>query len=189
MISLPQIQIRQEYARLGIDADLGQWDLKQPRPTFEMKQVPLHYDMNTQKGELHIDQSKAWDALGLGGNLNIMNRIYTEAHNIAMQGIARRAEFGDRLAAIHEGGDPIAENAMERFNEFQEFNYLGPASFDNVDVSYTPSHVDIELIPGRIEINTHPNPPEAEYRRGKLDLYMLNYNKVEIIPPQIDIFA
>lgn len=184
---IPQIQIRQEYARIGIDADLGQWDMKQPRATFEMKQIPLRYDIHSPQGELRIDQSKAWLALGLGNNLETMHHIYSEARNVAMQGIARRAEYGDRLAAIHLGGNAIADNASERFQEFLEFNYLGPASFDNVDVFYTARMPEIEPIPGRVELNTYPNPPEVKYNRGKVDIHMLKYNRVEITPPQIDV--
>lgn len=66
MISMPQIQIHQEYARLGIDADLGTLDIKQPRATFEITTERPKLEVHSEQGVLYIDSSKAWDALGHG---------------------------------------------------------------------------------------------------------------------------
>lgn len=188
-LPIPQIQIRQQNARLGIDADIGKLDIKQPRATFEMTTELPKLEIHSEQGKLYIDSSKAWDALGHGPALETMSKIYSRAHEVALQGIAKIVEDGNRLAAIQDGGNAIAEIAKERGAEFFEFEFMGDASMDNVDVHYEPGKLDIQVKEGKVNLDTHPNPPEINYTRGKLDIYMMQYPKVEIIPPQIDIKA
>lgn len=187
MIAFPHIQIRQQYAKLGFDADPATMEQKQPKATFEMRYVKPKLDIVSPRGDLQIDQSKAWDAYGRGGHLAMMNRIYKEAHNVVMQGIARRVEQGNRLWAIHKGGNAIKENAKELVFQFPEFEYEGPAAYDNVDIHYTAQKPQINVERGRVELNTQVNRPELSVQRGKLDMYMQQYAKVEIIPPELDV--
>lgn len=187
MPSIPQIQITQQYAKIGIDADLGRYEMKQPRPTFQMEQQQATMEMRQPSGELEVDQSKAWDALSRTKITVVMDRIYSQARDIAMKGIAKIVEDGNRMAAIHKtSADAIAELASDVRVSFPELQYAGEAAFDNVDVRYTPRRPEVNITPGQIKINTHPNPPEVEYHRGKLDIYMRQYNKVEFTPPEID---
>lgn len=186
MLPIPSIRIHQQYAQIGIDADLGSYDMRQPRAAFEMQTTRPQLTIHQEKGELVIDQSKAWDALGTGNILGVLSHIYSEAKGIGLQGISRRVENGNRLAAIHLDTNAIADIVQEEDFQFQEFDYTGPASFDNVDVTYTASKAEIQVEDGTVRIDTHPRPPEVEYHRGKLDIYMLQNAKVEITPPQID---
>lgn len=186
MPSIPQIQISQQPALIGIDADLGTQNIRQPRPTYEMQVEQPKLEIRQPRGELEIDQSRAWDALGQGPILQAMSRIYSQSHDIAMQGIARIVENGNRMAAIHLGGNPIAEIAKDLSISHPEFNYYGEASIDNVDITYTPHKAEISVTDGKVNVNARVNPPEIEYNRGKLDIYMRQYPKVEITPPQID---
>lgn len=185
-MELPKIRYRLQHAKMHIDADLGKYEMKQPRPTFEMKRIDPKLDIRQPRGDLQVDSSKARDALAQGGNLEMMHRIYSAARNVAMDGIARIVEKGNKLAAIHLGGNPIADNAEAGLNGFPEMDYAGPASYDNVDITYTARKAEIEVEPGRIEFNTKVNNPIVEYHRGKMEIYMKQYPNVEMLPPQID---
>lgn len=185
-MQIPHIQIRLQHAKLSIDADLGKQHIEQPGPTIDMKQEKAEQRFTTTKGKLEIDQDRAWDALGLGNNLEMMSRIYSASADLAKQGVARIVEKGNQMAAIHLGGNPIAESAREWQRTFPEFNFIGEASYDNVDVYYTPSELSIETVPGDVTYNAQANRPIHYYERGKLDIYMSQYPKVDIIPPTID---
>ena len=182
----PQIQIRQTPAKLGIDADLGKLDIKQPRPAFEMRTTLPKLRMKQPPGKLRIDQSRAWDALGLGNNLETMHRIYTAARQVALRGIARRVEEGNQLAAIHLPTNAIADIAEQQATNTNKLDFVGYASVDNVDIFYTARKPVVEVNEGSVRIDTYPQRPEIHYHRGKLDMTMLQYHKVDIIPPQID---
>lgn len=184
---IPQIQIHRQNAILGIDYNLGQLEIRQPKATLDITTERSKLNIHSENGVLYVDSSKAWDALGKGPFLETMNRIYTRAHEVAMQGIAKIVEEGNRLAAIHEGGNAIAEIAKEKGLEFIEFEFMGDASFDNVDIRYEPGELDIQVEAGKVTLNTRPNRPEIQYTPGKLDIYMIQYPKVEITPPQIDL--
>ncbi|MBD2868412.1 DUF6470 family protein [Paenibacillus arenilitoris] len=187
-MQIPQIQIRMQHAKLSIDADLGKQHLEQPQAAIDMKQIRPEQHFTTKQGHLEINQDRAWDALALGGNLETMSKIYSMASDMALQGLARIVEQGNRMADIHLGGNPIADSALEWQRTFPEFDFRGYASSGNVDLSYTPAEVAIDTTPGRVELNVQVNQPVHQYERGKLDIYMSQYPKVEIIPPQIDQF-
>lgn len=187
MISIPHIQIRQQYAKLGMDSEPGQQDIRQPPATLEMSTTPLRMEITYRNPDIEIDQSRAWAALGLGGILEAMTRIHARAREVGLDGIARIVENGNRMAAIHLHTNAIADIAEEQAFEFYEFDYVGPASVDNVDIHITTHKPEIEFTGGTLEIDAHPHKPIINYDRGKLDIYMLQYPKVEIIPPSIDL--
>ncbi|MDF2925421.1 MAG: hypothetical protein K0R57_4335 [Paenibacillaceae bacterium] len=189
MASISSLQIRQFPAKLGIDADLGQYSMRQPRASLSIRTEPNRMTIRSYEGELRIDQSKALDAYGLGGALQNMNRIYSGAHQAAQQGIARIVEYGNQLARIHVKTNPIADHARNLTFSFDEFNYVGEAGYDNVDITYTPRKPDIEITGGQVNIEAQINPPEVEYKVGKLDIYMMQYPKIEYTPPQIDLLV
>lgn len=187
MPSIPAISIRQYPAKLGIDADLGKQSIEQPRATVEIQTEKPQTEIYSPRGDLEIDQTRAWEALGLGNIMESLQAIYREARNVGMEGIARRVEYGNRLARIQDGGNPIADHARELSFEFYEFNYVGEASIDNVDISYTAHKPEINVTEGKVHFNTQYNKPVVSYDRGKLDIYMMDYGRVEITPPQIDL--
>ncbi|MNI66083.1 hypothetical protein D3C73_1216260 [compost metagenome] len=186
-MSIPMIQIRQTPAQLGIDADLGTQDIRQPRATFEMTQEAAKLDMEQPRGDLEIDQRKAWDALGVGPYLEAAQRIYAQSKNAAMQGIARIVENGNMIGDLRNRSNPIADIAQQLTFDRSEFDYYGDASYDNVDITYTANKPVINVSRGQINLNARLNPAEIEYNRGKLDIYMMQYPKIEFIPPEIDL--
>lgn len=188
-MNIPTIQIRQQPAKLGIEQKWAQLNLSQPRATVEMRTEAPQLRMRQYKGDMNIDQSRAWHALGVGGHLDMLSSIYSAARGIANESIARIAREGDQLMEIHNGRNGYADiAASRRFVTYSEFQFPGPASFDNVDISYTARKPDIELIRGKVDLRAVPNSPQMDFRRGDLNIYIEQYGFVEIIPPQIDLY-
>lgn len=186
MFPIPQLQFRSENASYRIDSDSAEQQIRQPRPTQEIEQVPAQMDIKQPKGTMDIDQSKAWDALGKANNLEVMLRIYSGARDVWLQGIAKRVEDGNRMWAIHEGGNPIADMGKDFRVSFPEMNFAGEPSYDNVDIHYEAGKPDIQVQEGGAKITARVNPPEISSQRGKFDFQMLSYAKIEFTPPQID---
>lgn len=185
----PQIQIHQQYGRIGIDADLGWYEIHQRSATQEITTDPSKLEIHTTPAELIIDNSKWRDALGNGPFLEVMNRIYSQCRSIALQGIAKIVEDGNRMAQIHTGENVIASLARESTNDidFFEYMYMGEASLDNIDIQYNPAKVNLHFTPAHVNHRIEINRPDIQYHRGKLEIYMLQYPKVEITPPQMDL--
>lgn len=186
---IPQIQIQQQPAQISLESPRGRQQLEQPRPDVQMQQIRPELQMERVGSRLEIDQERAWDALALGKNLATMTKIYSMASEMALRGLARVVENGNRMAAIHLPGSPFAEQALDWKRTFPEFDFRGPASVDNVDLYFDPGEVRINAIPGRVELEVGINRPEHMYEPSKVNIYMQQYGKVEIIPPQLDITA
>ena len=187
MIPIPQLQIRQTPALLGIDADGGQYSIRQPRAELHQTTKPHELSVESYQPKLHVDQSRAFSAY-TGGSINGMNgRLVAGYQQNFMQSLDARAELGNRLVAINEkGSNPIADiyAADTHGNPIPE--YRGPASMDNVDINFDVRPPDINYTPAEVDVEVQVNKPEIEYTRGKLELYMQQYNKVEYIPPALD---
>lgn len=187
-MNFPTIQIRQTPAQLGIEQKRANLNLRQPHATMRMNIEEPRIEQRQPMGDLHIDQSKAWAALGVGNHLESMSIIYSYSRNEAMQGIARIAQEGDRMMQIHNKTDAFAEIAKTRMQtNYSNINYVGEASYDNVDISFTARRPELELIRGTVNVNITPNLPEMSFQRGNINIYMLQYNSIQIIPPQIDL--
>jgi hypothetical protein len=185
---MPIIQLRQQYAKIGIDADhVGKQDIRQPRPDFQITTNNAKLDTTYRQGEQTIDQSGSWEALGKGNVFQFTRRVADEAKSLALQGIAKRVEIGNRLAAIHKGGSPIADMARESVFEDFKINYEGPFSTHSVNIDYTPNRPEVQFEPGKVDVKVQVNSPEISYTPGKLDIYMLQKNSIQMIPPQIDL--
>jgi len=181
------IQIHQQYARIGIDADLGRYEMRQPRADVRIETTPAALSIDSPRGELRIDQSKAWDALLLGGNLQTMSRIYAQGRQAALEGIGRRVDEGRQLAAIQHGGNAFAEIVVETAYRRHPLRVAGEASVDNVELSYIAHEPNITVREGNVDIQVTPRRPEVSYYRGKLDIYIIQYGQVSVTPPQIDL--
>ena len=188
MSSLPSIQIRQQPARIGFDADIGTLEMRQPQAIVEQNTTPSQMELKQPKGELIIDQSKAWDALMIGSNATLMNHIYSQSKNIALQGIARIVENGNRMADIVNGGNPFAEIAMQEAFQDLELDYVStPPSISNVEIDYQMNKPIINISKAEVHFDVQIQRPEINYNRGKMEVYLLQHAHVEIIPPQIDL--
>jgi hypothetical protein len=183
---IPQIKFSQQPARLGIDADIGKQDIKQPRAEYEMKTERPQVELHSPNGELFIDSSRAWDAMGLGGHLESMQKIYTNSKQVAIDGITRKVLEGNRMAAIQTHENAIKEIAKNP-PQNNGLDTIGEASYLNVKEQYIAHPVEVNYIAGKVNINTRPSPPQIEYNRGKLDIYMAKWPSITFEPPQIDL--
>lgn len=187
MFPIPQLQIRQTPALLAIDADPGQYSIRQPKAELQQKTTPSELSVESYKPELHVNQSRAFAAYTGGGLKELTDRLIAGYQQNFMQSLAARADLGSRLAAINEkGSNPIADvyAADTHGNPIPE--YRGTASMDNVDIRFDVRPPTIRFTPAKVDVEVKANKPEIEYTRGKLDIYVKQYNKVEYIPPALD---
>lgn len=185
-LPIPSIQIRQQHARIGMEAELGQYSMRQPKATLELKTTLSRMEVDAQDAVLHIDQSRSWDAINGGKLESFNNRIYSQMREILLEGISQMVREGKQLADVHNGRNAIADIARNARSNVPQIQYFGPASVHNVDIEFTVAPMDVRVIEGGVDLHTQPNRPEVEYHRGRLDIYMQQYASLEIIPPQIN---
>ena len=186
MSSLQIVQIRQTPALIGIDADPGQYSIRQPKAELQMNTKSAELEIRQYQPELSVDQSKAFSAYHGGVFLEMNSRIYSGIQQLFLQGIAERVQKGDRMAAIQNSGNTIANICGMDWNRRSFPETRGPASMDNVDIHFETRAPDISFRSAESQLNVIVNRPEIEYTRGKLDIYMQQYASIQFIPPEID---
>uniref|UniRef100_A0AAE9IDT0 DUF6470 family protein n=1 Tax=Paenibacillus polymyxa TaxID=1406 RepID=A0AAE9IDT0_PAEPO len=108
MSIIPTLQIRQTPAILHIDADPGQYSIRQPSADMELTTRRAQLEIHQYKPQLTIDQSAAFSAYNGGNYLEMNNRIYSGVPQIFLQALAHKVEQGNRMAAIHIPGNTVA---------------------------------------------------------------------------------
>lgn len=186
-MSVGQIQINQQPALIGIQVRPAVQRIEQPQATMDIRQVPAKLSIEQPMGILEVNQDRAWDALGLANNLKVSSRIYSQAKELALQGVARRMQEGRQLGDIaHAKSNPIPDLSKDWRIEGLPMPVTGPASIDNVDVSFTPGRLQISVEQGGVDLRVTPNRPIHDYTPGKAEIYMRQYASVRITPPSID---
>jgi len=186
MASIPQIQIRQVYAKIGINTTTAKQEIKQPKATIEIHQVPAKLEIEHSYPQVEIDQRKARGALGFVPYLDFMNRIHEGIKLSFLNNLAQMAEKGDRLTAIDQPGNSIADLATFERIELPELDYLDTPSYDNVEINVKPARLNINWIKGGADLQVQPNKPELNYTPGKVNIYLLQRNSLEISLPKIN---
>ncbi|MEK4276642.1 DUF6470 family protein [Paenibacillus sp. FSL R7-0026] len=187
MSTLPVLQIRTTPTLLSIDADLGQFSIRQPKAEVQLNTRPAKLTVESHPMRLSVDQSKAFSAY-TGGNMIDMNaRIYSGIQQIFLQNMAERVQQGNELAAIHKPGNTIANIIGSDWQARPFPETRTPASSGNVETRVYTQAPDINFTPAVSEMNVIVNRPEIEYNRGKLDIYVKQYASIQYTPPAIDI--
>lgn len=183
----PILQIHQTPGLIGLDIKRGQFSIQQPKADLTIRTTPGQWEMKKYQPELTVDQSRAWAAYHGGNPLEMNARIYSGIEQIFLQGIAHRVELGNRMAAIHQSGNTIANIWGGDWKTPGMPEFRSPASMDNVDVRIDTRPPDITYHKGTTDIQVEVNRPETLYQTGDVRVYMRQYPSVSYTPPELDI--
>ncbi|XID91012.1 DUF6470 family protein [Paenibacillaceae bacterium WGS1546] len=185
---IPFISIQSQRGLIGIESTRGQYEIRRPQPTLDVQRTPTVIHANNRPGNLQIDQSLTNDALTGGKPEAFWQRIYSQYKEVARSNIEQIVEKGNLVGDLRNKVDPRPLMALDDFIEgppdLQVYGFASPA---NIQFSYTPNDLNLEVIPGGIEIKAQIHRPEINYHRGGVNIYMKQYPKVTITPPAIDL--
>lgn len=186
MPSIPQIQIKQTPAKIGIETTRGKMEIRQPKAQIQQETQAAQLSIEQYKPQLTIDQSKAFAAY-TGGTMREMNdRLTSGYQQNFMQALAKRVDAGNQMAAIHQPGNTIANiyGTDDKALPLPEFR--GPASMANVDVRFETQSPNIDFKAAKVDVRIEAQPVEINYTVGSISMYLLQKNALEIIPPSVD---
>jgi hypothetical protein len=187
MIPFPRIQIHQQYARIGIESQLGQYDIKRGYAELNVKSTPAVLSIEQKGPEMEIDATRLWEAFHGGVGVTFANRIYSQMPQIMQQNILHMVEKGNRMAALENKENPLPDIAYEEaFGGKPKLQIFGAASLDNIDIQFQTFKPDVQFQPGDVEVDVQQHKPEIDYIRGKVNIYMQQYASVTVTPPALD---
>lgn len=187
-MKLPQLQIHSTRARIGIESELGQYQIKQSPASVQIKSKDAVVHIETEPAVVMVDLTKTWDALTGGKPIPFWNRIYNQSGKYVIDAIQSTVEEYNRIGNILAEGNPIADLAHESmFRERPKLVIFGPASPNNVEFKPVITNPDIQVEIGGVDIQVQPNRPQIDYQRGYVRTFMEQYPSVKVTAPQIDI--
>jgi hypothetical protein len=177
---IPPLQITQTFGQISIQQDNGGVRIQQPEAKMEISTELPEIEIEKTMGNLKIDQSKAWAAYGIMSPLEMISRIYSESRNIALRATEKTAKEGDRMAAVHQSKDVIAELAKENSFGFLDVEFAGKASGNNVDIDFTHGTLDVGYLISSVNIQVQPQKPIIESVPAQVSVGMNEYPSIQI---------
>jgi len=177
-MNIPPLQIHQQRARIAIDTRPPFMEIKQNRAKLRIKQRRGELKIQHRDVRVQIDNYPARHDLGLKNNQDFMHDSAARARRIALEVTARYARQGDRMADSTKPGNSVEEIAYE--NSIPERKELFLKWVRGPEFSVIPASLEINYTPYRAGIEVGIEPPVIRPHRGKVNVSMMQYAKVEI---------
>lgn len=180
-MKLPQIRLESQPAMIQMNSKIATQSIEQPTAGLDIQQPPAELHIERTPAKFTVDQSQAWADMDLKPISKRNEEFAQNGYQDWLDGIARRAEEGDRMMRIEEHGNPIPSIAKENsMLPTYEFNFgLVPSPF-SVKTYYEPSKLDIQWDTKKPTINVKVNKPIIEYNPGHVDVSMKQYQSLKI---------
>jgi hypothetical protein len=172
------IRITTQNAQIGINTTNAQLSIQQPKAYHELNIVDPSLDIHTEHVKVQIDQTQCFNESGLK-NMEALTRDFAaQGKQAALEGISRRSQEGDRLAAISNGGNAIAEIALSNRFTTHVFDIdTMPKSRPTID--FIGGTVDIVVHDGYVDVQSQKNKPVIDVQLGDVEVSMLQYQDIK----------
>ncbi|SDM43214.1 hypothetical protein SAMN05518871_101204 [Psychrobacillus sp. OK028] len=180
-MNIPKLQVQTTKAQIGLHTQKPVQQIEQPRVNLDIQQPKAIQTMETTKPQLTIDTEQARADLDLKSSAKRVSEVAQNAAQTALEGVGRRAEEGNQLMRIENGGNPIASQAKQRGRQpYSSLSIKFIPSHGSVKVNFQPGSVDIKVEPQQVINNTTANKPIHNYTPGKVTVEMQQHASIQI---------
>lgn len=180
-MNIPQIQIEITRGRIGLRIDKPVQTIEQPRAIIHQEQLAAVLEMSSTPAKLSIDTTEARADLDLKSVFKRIEEYAQLGKQGVMEGIARRAEEGQQLLRIENGGNMIKELAIK--NSTPSPNPIGIRFVGNrskVNMSFQPGILSIEATPQKPRFDVTVQAPVHHYEPGKVTGFIEEWPSIQI---------
>jgi hypothetical protein len=175
------IQIRTTPAILSTNVTKPSVSIEQPKAIVDGSLTFAKIKVEGTLPKVQIDQDQAFNESGLK-NVEAFSADYVAyAKQKFQESVGRIAEQGTQLTDVHLGGNPIADQAF--YNAFDQFyNEFGMVTMptSGPEITVQEGTLDITVQPGEISGQIRAQKPVINYKPGKVERYMEQYNSISI---------
>ncbi|KQL52985.1 hypothetical protein AN964_05310 [Heyndrickxia shackletonii] len=180
-MKLPQIRLESQPAMIQMNSKIATQSIEQPAAGLDIQQPPAELHIERTPAKFTVDQSQAWADMDLKPISKRIKEFAQNGYQDWLDGIARRAEEGDQLMRVENGGNPIASISKENSKlPTHEFNFGLVPSPLSVKTYFDPSKLDIQWDTKKPSINVRVNKPTIEYSPGNVSISMKQYQSLKI---------
>jgi len=178
---LSHIIINQANAAIGIHSESARQSMHSSPGDLQIRQQQGDMSIHSTPAELDIDSTKAWAALGKGGNLAWNKAIYSQMDSIFLQHLSKQVRDGKRMADITNPNNAFADLARAGRFWHNPVNYqASKPGYDNVRLEYTPTDVSTTIQPTDVSVAYTPFKPVVETQPGNVEIYLRQKNFIAI---------
>ena len=178
---LAQVRLQSTDAKIELSSIRPVQEIKQPKADVSIKQLPAQVTIDTTPSKLSIDQTEAWADMNLKSVFRLTEEAADQGYQDWLSGLARRAQDGDELMRIENGGKPIANQAKRNSEDpTYDFNIGWIPSHFSVKLNYQPAKVNIDVKVNKPEINVYPMDPNIRYEPGKVNVQMKQFSSLKV---------
>jgi hypothetical protein len=172
------LRISQTYAQIGIQTKTTQLNMYSTLPKLSIHQEHVQVEIESELPRVHVDQYQCFAEAGLKNNMDMLKEAAQLAFQQRMKYTAKVVSDGDMLAAIENGGTPIADIAERDAYLEKEFNFdTIPKSRPRIEVT---GNLKIGFRPGRVVFSTDLGSIENKIIPGQVNIYMKQWSSVTI---------
>jgi hypothetical protein len=180
-MNFPQITMHSTYGQIEINTQNASLTIEQPPVDLSIEQPKAEMTVNRIPSKLTIDQSKARADVDLKSARQRIEDAAQQGQQSVAQGIARRAQEGEELMKIENGGNPIAQQAKQHnLIPEQEFGLGCVPSLGSVKIDYDPGQLNINWTTHKSIINSQSHKPIINFYPGKINISMKQYPSLNI---------
>ncbi|MFH5778018.1 DUF6470 family protein [Heyndrickxia oleronia] len=179
---LPQIRLESQFAQIQMNTQPAIQSIEQPKADLDIQQPTAELHIDRFPSKLNIDQSEARADLDLKTIKRRIEEFAQTGYQDLLEGIARRAQEGNELMRIENGGNTIASIAKQNGKLFPTHDItIGfIPKLGSVKIDYEPTKLDIQWDVKKPIINTQIKKPIIDYQPGNVDVQIKRYQDLKI---------
>lgn len=187
---IPQLRMESTFARLGLNIHKPVQEIRQPQAELNLSQTPAELTIEQARTILEIDSSQARANIGIMTSMQFSDSNAAYGKQQWLQAIAEKSQEGRQLRAIHTRQNAIKAIARQHSMKVLERNLppLPSSGDEGVDISIRLKPVEINVKRNGMSMHPVMRPPELSYTPGKVEPYMIQYNRlnIEVVGGQLD---
>jgi len=180
-MNIPQLQIQTTRGILGLQITKPTQEIEQPKATLSQQQPAAILEISTTRAQLSLDTTEVRADLDLKSTLRRSAENAQYGNQSVQGGIARRAEEGQQLARIENGGNAIAEIAKQTITPSPApLGIRFVSDRTKIQMSIQPGTTNINATPQKAVSDVQINKPIHHYTQGKVTGEMEQWNSIQI---------
>ena len=180
-MNIPQLQIQTTRGVLGLQITKPVQEIEQPKATQSIQQPAATLEISTTRSQLSIDTTENRADIDMKSVFRRSAENAQFGKQSLMDGIARRAQEGQQLVQIENGGNAIANIAKQNGTPPPaqlDIRFIGDRS--KLQMSITPGTTNINATQQKPIHDVQINKPIHHYTQGKVTGQMEQWPDIQI---------
>lgn len=156
------IQIHQQFGRIGLEIRDAKYDLAIKKPEMDLAQIPARTELKRTDPDIEIDYSPMLESIGYGDIEYMSQKFVQEAQADYLAGVEKNAALGNAFASIQNKLSLAQINA--RYHEPGE-KELTIQPLAPIRVTGYPGTLQVQVETGGISVN-------AEYGKVSIENFV-----------------